>query len=64
MELLAVRAFNALTLKQQQVWIKHMQECKSEYTTAKELKISRDAVHDRLNKAKRRYKAFIKEATK
>lgn len=58
---LAVKAFNHLTLKQQAVWALVMQDCLTEYSAAKVLGISRDAVHDRLNKAKRSYRKFIKE---
>lgn len=57
---LANRAFNNLTDKQKEVWRCIMRDCKSEYTTGKLLGISRDAVHDRLNKARRRYQQFIK----
>ncbi len=58
---LAISAFNSLTHKQRNVWQLHMRDGKSEYETAKMLKISRDAVHDRLNKARKRYKKFIKD---
>lgn len=58
---LAVKAYNHLTFKQQAVWVLVMQDCLTEYSAAIVLGISRDAVHDRLGKAKRRYKKFIKE---
>lgn len=61
---LAQKAFNSLTPKQREVWGPIMQDCLTEYSTATLLGISRDAVHDRLNKAKRRFKRFIKEAKK
>ena len=61
---LADRAFNNLTLKQQQVWGPVMRDCLTEYSTAKLLGLTRDAVHDRLNKARRRYKKFITQQRK
>jgi DNA-directed RNA polymerase specialized sigma24 family protein len=57
---LALKAFNQLTNKQKDVWRLVMQECKTEYAAADLLGITRDAVHDRINKAKRRYKKFIR----
>lgn len=58
------KAFNSLTPKQQEVWGPVMQDCLTEYATAKMLNISRDAVHDRLNKARKRYKRFITQVRK
>lgn len=55
------RAFNQLTNKQKTVWQLVLQDCLSEYQAAKYLRITRDAVHDRLNKARRSYKKFIRE---
>lgn len=54
------KAFNHLTDKQKAVWGPVMQDCLTEYATAKLLGISRDAVHDRLNKARRRFKVFVR----
>lgn len=58
---LADRAFNSLTQKQKDVWEPIMRDCLTQYTTAVLLGISREAVKDRLNKAKKRFKTFIKE---
>lgn len=49
------KAFKSLTPKQQRVWNLYMRRGLSEYETAKVLNITRDAVHDRLNKARRRF---------
>ncbi len=57
-----IRAFNSLTKKQQEVWGPIMQDCLTQYTTAVMLGISRDAVKDRLNKAKKHFRAFLIEA--
>jgi DNA-directed RNA polymerase specialized sigma24 family protein len=56
---LTVEAFNHLTIKQQVVWILKMQQGLTEKTTAKLLGISRDAVHNRLLKARFRYTRYI-----
>jgi DNA-directed RNA polymerase specialized sigma24 family protein len=54
-------AYCSLTDKQKAVWDCIMQRGISEYSTAAELGISRDAVHDRINKARAAYKKFIKQ---
>lgn len=58
---LANKAYKHLTDKQQIVWKLVMQDCLSQYEAAETLGLTRECVYDRLNKAKRRYKKFIKD---
>jgi DNA-directed RNA polymerase specialized sigma24 family protein len=60
MSKLALAAFNNLTFKQQAVWLLKMQDNLTEIATARLLGISRDAVHNRLWKAKIRYERYIR----
>jgi predicted DNA-binding protein (UPF0251 family) len=55
------RAFKSLTVKQQEVWGPIMQGCLTQYATALLLGISRNAVKDRLTKAKKHFRAFLIE---
>ena len=57
---LANKAVDALTQKQRDAWYLVMQQCYSERDAAKLLKISRDALHDRLNKARVSVKRYIR----
>ena len=52
-------AYNNLTNKQKLVWDAVMERGISEYDTAKELGLTRDIVHDRINKARKRYKKYL-----
>lgn len=54
------KAYNRLTKKQKEVWGPVMQDCLTEYVTAQMLGITRDAVHNRLIKARKRYTTFLK----
>ncbi len=54
-------AYLMLTDKQREVWDLHMRLGMSEYKTADTLKITRNAVHDRLNKARAAFKRNVKE---
>ena len=58
---LANKAIDSLTQKQRDAWYLVMQQCYSERDAAKMLKISRDALHDRLNKARASVKRYIRE---
>jgi DNA-directed RNA polymerase specialized sigma24 family protein len=55
------KAFKDLTDKQREVWILVMQRYFTEHEAAKHLGLTRDAVHDRLNKARRRFTKYIQE---
>lgn len=55
------QAFRALTPKQQSVWELVMQNFYTQAKAAKKLHISREAVKDRLNKAKKRFTQFVQE---
>jgi len=61
MEPIQIRAVRALTPKQKAVWKLVMQQYITEREAATMLGISRDAVHDRLNKARRSFTKFVKE---
>ncbi len=54
------RAFNNLTAKQRQVWTLVMQDFMTEEATGRLLGISRDAVHNRIIKARARFVNYIK----
>lgn len=58
---LATMAYRSLTKKQKEVWDLVMKDCLTQYTAAIVLKTTRNAVKDRLAKAKKRYTKFIKE---
>lgn len=58
---LATKAYRQLTKKQRAVWDLVMKDCLTQYTAAIVLKTTRNAVKDRLTKAKRSYTKFIKE---
>lgn len=58
---LATMAYRSLTKKQKEVWDLVMKDCLTQYTAAVVLKTTRNAVKDRLTKAKKRYTKFIKE---
>jgi len=60
MKNLATKAFNDLTDKQRQVWTLVMRDCLTETAAGRVLAISRDAVHNRLRKAKVRYAKYIR----
>lgn len=55
------KAFNNLTKKQKEVWQLVMRELFSEYDAADLLGITRDSVHNRLMKARRRYRKFLED---
>ena len=61
---LSEKAVRALTPKQQEVWVLCMRESKSQYRAARILGITRDAVKDRLTKAKKQFRKYINEQTR
>jgi DNA-directed RNA polymerase specialized sigma24 family protein len=58
---LSDKAFRNLTKKQREVWELVMRDFQTQKKAAVVLGISRDALKDRLNKAKKRYTKFIGE---
>jgi DNA-directed RNA polymerase specialized sigma24 family protein len=59
MQTLSDKALEHLTDKQQQVWHLVMRDFRTQAEAAKIIGITRDALKDRLAKAKRRYTKFI-----
>jgi DNA-directed RNA polymerase specialized sigma24 family protein len=58
---LSDKAFRNLTKKQREVWELVMRDFQTQAKASATLGISRDALKDRLNKAKKRYTKFIEE---